>query len=189
MPKTRRGHRRSQRKRPPTPWPISQGLDKASSMDTQSTCLETVCRATGAPSLGDYAQPAFIVMPFWPLARNTRSPGTPSMDALSDQLYNSLSLDSPLSPPSEPPRPLKSSPLQPLIRPPTFRPPSSKPCASTPRFETDIWSPPLESNSRPCLSPTPAYVPKTSIPSGEIQSSASTSTNYPPQSPGPSCLM
>nr|BBM28515.1 Rex protein [Simian T-lymphotropic virus 1]BBM28539.1 Rex protein [Simian T-lymphotropic virus 1]BBM28547.1 Rex protein [Simian T-lymphotropic virus 1]BBM28555.1 Rex protein [Simian T-lymphotropic virus 1]BBM28571.1 Rex protein [Simian T-lymphotropic virus 1] len=189
MPKTRRGPRRSQRKRPPTPWPISQVLDRAFFMDTQSTYLETVCKATGAPSLGDYARPACTVTPYWPPVQSIRSPGTPLMDALSAQLCSSLSLDSPPSPPKEPLRPSRSLPRRPLIQPPTFHPPSSRPYENTPPSETDTWSPPLGNNSQPCPFPTPASGPKTCTPSGETPLSACTSTNFPPPSPGPSCPM
>nr|AYN07297.1 regulation of expression protein [Simian T-lymphotropic virus 1] len=189
MPKTRRGPRRSQRKRPSTPWPISQGLDKAFFTDTQSTCLETVYRATGAPSLGDYAPPAYIVTPYWPPVQSTKSPGTPSMDALSAQLCSSLSLDSPPSPPRELLRPSRFLPRQPLIQPPTFHPPSFTPYANTPPSEMGTWSPPLGSNFQPCPFPTLASDPKTCTPSGEAPLSACTSISSPPPSPGPSCPM
>nr|BAX76779.1 rex protein [Human T-cell leukemia virus type I] len=187
MPKARRRPRRSQRKRPPTPWPTSQGLDRVFFSDTQSTCLETVYKATGAPSLGDYVRPAYIVTPYWPPVQSIRSPGTPSMDALSAQLYSSLSLDSPPSPPREPLRPSRSLPRQSLIQPPTFHPPSSRPCANTPPSEMDTWNPPLGSTSQPCLFQTPDSGPKTCTPSGEAPLSACTSTSFPPPSPGPSC--
>ncbi|AAB59886.1 rex 26 kD protein [Human T-lymphotropic virus 2] len=168
MPKTRRQRtRRARRNRPPTPWPISQDLDRASYMDTPSTCLAIVYRPIGVPSQVVYVPPAYIDMPSWPPVQSTNSPGTPSMDALSALLSNTLSLASPPSPPREPQGPSRSLPLPPLLSPPRFHLPSFNQCESTPPTEMDAWNQPSGISSPPSPSPNLASVPKTSTPPGE----------------------
>ncbi|ABW89485.1 rex protein [Simian T-cell lymphotropic virus 6] len=178
MPKTRRQrNHRIKTQRPSTPWPTFQVSGRACSTGTLSTFSAIVCRPIGAPFPGGFVPPGYIGTPYWPPVLNTRSPGTPSMDALSARLYNTLSLASPPSPPKELPAPSRSSPRRPLLQPPKFLPPSSMQSGNTPLSETTASSSPWESNYPPCLSPTPASDPKMSIPCGEAPSCAYTSTN------------
>nr|Q09SZ8.1 RecName: Full=Protein Rex; AltName: Full=Rev homolog; AltName: Full=Rex-3 [Human T-cell leukemia virus 3 (strain Pyl43)]ABF18962.1 rex protein [Human T-lymphotropic virus 3] len=181
MPKTRKQRsRRPRNQRPSTPWPISQVSDRAFSTGTLSTFSATVYRPIGAPFLGGFVPLGYTAMPCWPRAPNIRLPGTPSMDALSAQLYNTLSLGSPPSPPKELPAPSRFSPPQPLLRPPRFLHPSSTPLKNTPPSETIASSSPWESSCQPCPSPTLGSGPKTSTPYGAAPSCVSTSISSPP---------
>nr|NP_954570.1 unnamed [Simian T-lymphotropic virus 2] len=147
--------------------PTFQVSDRASSMDTQSTCLAIVFKPIGVPFQVGFVPPACTGMPFSPPARSTSSPGTPSMDALSALLSNTLSLGSPPSPPREPPRPSRSSLPLPLLSPPRFHPPFSNPCVNSPPTGTGAYTQLSETSSPPLPSPTPVSGPKTSTPPGE----------------------
>nr|CAA61320.1 rex protein [Simian T-lymphotropic virus 3] len=181
MPKARKQRsRRPKNQRPSTPWPTSQVSGKAFSTGTLSTFSATVYRPIGAPFLEGFVPLGYTAMPCWPRAPNIRLPGTPSMDALSARLYNTLSLDSPPSPPKELPAPSRFSPPQPLLRPPRFLHLSSTQLENTPPSETIASSSPWGSSCPPCPSLTPGFDPKTYTPCGAAPSCASTSTSSPP---------